>query len=176
MIEAAWLLQNDGFDFRLRIVGEAYAEERAYAQELHEMVDSLRLNDVVEFAGAVPFHAVVAEYQRASLMLNLSQTGSVDKALLEAMACGVPVLTSNEAFQPILAPWPDLLLPPDATAAQVAQRVKSLAAMPLDDRQTLAADTARHCPARSQLAAVGRRAGSGISQRRTSRKRRMIAA
>ncbi len=137
LIEAAWLLHVDGFDFRLRIVGEAYPEDRAYAEDLRAMVTRLRLENVVEFAGPVPFHAIVSEYQRASLMLNLSQTGSVDKALLEAMACAVPVLTSNEAFQSMLAPWPDLLLPVGARADLVAERIKTLAQMPLDDRQTL---------------------------------------
>ena len=35
-------------------------------------------------------------------MVNLSQTGSLDKAVLEAMACEVMVLTSNEAFDSML--------------------------------------------------------------------------
>jgi glycosyltransferase involved in cell wall biosynthesis len=137
MIAAAALLHHEGFDFRLRIVGEAYAEDRSYAESLKAQVERLGLNSVVEFAGAVPHHAIVSEYQHASLMLNLSQTGSVDKALLEAMACAMPVLTSNEAFQPILSPWPDLLLPPEADAAQVAERIQRLAALPDQERRSL---------------------------------------
>ena len=35
-------------------------------------------------------------------MVNLSGTGSLDKAGLEAMACGLPVITSNAAFRPLL--------------------------------------------------------------------------
>lgn len=139
MIDAAALLRNEGVDFCLRIVGEAYAEDRAYADALKAQVTNLDLDDVVEFAGAVPHHAIVSEYQGASLMLNLSQTGSVDKALLEAMACGLPVLTSNEAFQPILSAWPDLLLPPDATAQQIAEHINTLSTLPEPDRSHLGA-------------------------------------
>lgn len=38
-------------------------------------------------------------YRRASLFINLSTTGSLDKAVLEALACECPVLTTNEAFK-----------------------------------------------------------------------------
>jgi len=36
------------------------------------------------------------------LFVNLSDTGSIDKAVLEAMACGLKILTSNEAFKNIV--------------------------------------------------------------------------
>jgi glycosyltransferase involved in cell wall biosynthesis len=38
-------------------------------------------------------------YRRASLFINLSTTGSLDKAVLEALACECPVITTNEAFR-----------------------------------------------------------------------------
>ena len=110
MIETARLLRDADFDFCLRIVGEVYPEDRAYAQELQERVAEHDLSPVIHFVGPVAYHDTVAEYQNASLLLNLSSTGSVDKAVLEAMACGLPVITSNEAFRPILAQWQPLLL------------------------------------------------------------------
>ena len=41
-------------------------------------------------------------YQSGDLFVNLSDTGSLDKAVLEAMACGLKILTSNEAFKSVL--------------------------------------------------------------------------
>ena len=41
-------------------------------------------------------------YQGADIFVNLSSTGSIDKAVLEAMACGCLIITSNEAFKEIL--------------------------------------------------------------------------
>jgi len=42
--------------------------------------------------------------KHADIFINLSDTGSIDKAVLEAMASGCLVLTSNEAFTNILKP------------------------------------------------------------------------
>ncbi|MCE2490918.1 MAG: glycosyltransferase, partial [Anaerolineae bacterium] len=98
LITAAQLLKNHGTKFRLRLVGTVYPQDREYARDLHALVDKGALRDCVEFAGAVSHEQVPAEIRRAHILVNLSETGSVDKAVLEAMACGIPVVTSNEAF------------------------------------------------------------------------------
>jgi glycosyltransferase involved in cell wall biosynthesis len=134
MIEAADLLRHEGLDFCLRIVGEAYDEDRAYAQSLRALVAEHGLEAVVHFAGAVPHHQILAEYQQASLMFNLSSTGSVDKAVLEAMACGLPVITANEAFRPIL---PDRLLIPMHQPQLLADRIREIAALSQAEQQEM---------------------------------------
>ena len=58
----------------------------------------------VELAGAVPWLEVAGLMQRARVMVNASRTGSIDKVVLEAMACGALPLTCNEAFVPLLGP------------------------------------------------------------------------
>jgi len=49
--------------------------------------------------GARPYREVPELYRRATLLVNASLTGSVDKVVLEAMACERPVLTCNESFE-----------------------------------------------------------------------------
>ena len=44
------------------------------------------------------------QYQSASLFLHASATGSIDKAVLEAMSTGLPIVSSSEAFRPLLPP------------------------------------------------------------------------
>lgn len=56
----------------------------------------------VDFVGGIPHNQILPYYQNCDLFVNLSQTGSLDKAVLEAMACGKLVLTSNEAFKNVL--------------------------------------------------------------------------
>ena len=56
----------------------------------------------IEFLGSVPNYKMPEYYQEADFFINLSHTGSIDKVVLEAMACGIPVLTCNEAFKKIL--------------------------------------------------------------------------
>ena len=61
-------------------------------------------------------------YDTAALALNVSETNSMDKAVLEALATGCPVLSSNPAFRELLADHPGLVIKderPEAIAAQL---------------------------------------------------------
>ena len=136
IIAATQLLQAHGLCFRLRLVGQAYPQDRAYAQMLRLQVEESGLQARVEFAGSVTREQVPSELQRAHVMVNMSATGSLDKAVLEAMACGLPVVTANEAFVPLLAPWREQLLTPPDDPESLAQRIR--AQMTLDDDERAA--------------------------------------
>lgn len=126
-------------EVRLRVVGEAAPDHAAYARHLRELVTTLDIERLVTFVGPVTHEAVPQEYQQSDVMINLSQTGSVDKAVLEAMACGLPVITANEAFHALLAPWGDLLLIPPESPGKLAVSLVKLRAMPPDERRALGA-------------------------------------
>ncbi len=59
--------------------------------------------DRVHFLGKVSHQKTPELYRDADILINLSDTGSIDKVVLEAMASGTKVLTSNGAFKEILA-------------------------------------------------------------------------
>ncbi|MFH0820032.1 MAG: glycosyltransferase family 4 protein [bacterium] len=102
LIKAADILQNK-LDFKIKIIGSpGLAEQASYFFSLKEMVEKMNLREKVEFVGAVPHREIASYFKSADLFVNLSDTGSLDKAVLEAMASGALVLTSNEAFSKIL--------------------------------------------------------------------------
>jgi len=78
-------------DLRLLIVGEGPERQR-----LERMARALAVNDVTEFTGWVP-HTQVPEYlRRLSVYVAPSvQEESFGVAVLEASACGVPVVVSR---------------------------------------------------------------------------------
>ena len=76
----------------LRIVGDG--PERASLERLAQS-----LHAKVTFVGGVPHSRIRDEFRRAGLFLHTSETGSLDKLLLEAIACGCPVQTFNPAFK-----------------------------------------------------------------------------
>lgn len=129
LLAAAELMAEQGARFRLRFLGAIYPQDRGYAADLQARVGRSGLKDSVEFAGAVPHEQVPAELRRAHAMVNLSATGSIDKAVLEAMACGIPVVTANEAFVEMLAPWAGQALTPPDDPQALAQRLQGLMAM-----------------------------------------------
>lgn len=88
---------------RLKIIGDALLVEHIkYLESLRDLVKRNNLEDRVEFVGWIPNKDMVSFYQNADLFINASNTGSVDKVVLEAMASGCMVLTSNEAFGSIV--------------------------------------------------------------------------
>ena len=58
----------------------------------------------VRFLGALNQESMRSAYHRASAFVHASETGSIDKVVLEALACDVPVLTTADVFLKIGAP------------------------------------------------------------------------
>ena len=103
MINAAEILKNKDFNFEIKIAGAPILEsDTIYFEKLKEKIQEKKLDDIVEFVGPIPNKYIAEFYQSGDLFINLSDTGSLDKAVLEAMACGLKILTSNEAFKDIL--------------------------------------------------------------------------
>lgn len=105
MVEAVHKLIDQYSDIVLTIVGDSITkEDHEYKKEIEVKVKELGLKDHVFLVGAINPKDVIHYYQDSDLFINLSSTGSMDKAVLEAMSCGNKILTSNEAFRQILPP------------------------------------------------------------------------
>jgi len=90
-------------DLQLMIVGSPiYKKDQIYFERVKEYIAEKGLGENIHFLGSVPNQELPRYYQQASLFVNLSKTGSLDKAVLEAMSCDVPVVTTNEAFRGIV--------------------------------------------------------------------------
>lgn len=131
LIKAADILQESGIkDFVIEIYGRiGLSEHQGYYDSLVEFVNNANLDEIVKFQGELDYGYVDEIYNEADLFVNLSQTGSIDKAVLEAAACETLVLTSNEAFEKILNEISPLLFfrrdHPEDLAAKI-EGIKSL--------------------------------------------------
>jgi len=74
----------------LRIVGDG--EQR---EELVILVNKLGLKDRVEFVGEVSYDEIEREYQKGDVYVQLSKVEGMSNTVLEAMSCGLPVITTN---------------------------------------------------------------------------------
>lgn len=135
---AAELRSRVGFpSFELRIVGGAYENDLAYERSLRQRCERLALQNIVSFVGPVRWRETVDEYRKASVMVNLSDTGSLDKAGLEAMSCGVPLVTWNVAFQPLLKNVSTPLFLHERTPMAVASACEAIASLSVEVRRQL---------------------------------------
>jgi glycosyltransferase involved in cell wall biosynthesis len=97
VIEAFAIAKRAVPHLELLLVGDVRGEpDRAYRQELRERVNSLGLNDAVNFAGPVPYADLPRLLQKISVVVSVSNTTSLDKSLLEAMACGALPLGTKQ--------------------------------------------------------------------------------
>lgn len=103
LVDAAEILKSKNIDYDIKIAGAPILEsDKKYFEKLKEKIKEKQLEDKIKFVGPIPNKDIIDFYQEGDLFVNFSDTGSIDKAVLEAMACGLKILTSNEAFRGIL--------------------------------------------------------------------------
>ena len=129
LIKAADILVNEKGRKNLEfvVVGDVGTEaQREYLDRIKGMVRECQLERYFRFVGPVPHSEIGRYYQNCDIFVNLSHTGSLDKAVLEAMACGRVPLTCNEAFAPILGALDRRLLFPIGDVRTLAERIAIL--------------------------------------------------
>jgi len=108
---------------RLVIAGpQLTLDDDVYRREIDARIEELGLDRNVQVTGPMQQPETARLYRTAALHVNVSATGSMDKTVMEALACGCPVLTSNEAFATDLVSFPEMLLS-DPTPAALADRI-----------------------------------------------------
>lgn len=141
MLDALAIVRREhGLELRLRLFGAPYsADDRRYASELERHAQQLGLNGLVTFEGPVPFHSVPEAYHSGGVFLNLSETGSIDKAILESMASGCIPVSRNSSFESIARDNDLDWLVPEGGAERVAERIVDVLERPRGDRAQVAA-------------------------------------
>jgi glycosyltransferase involved in cell wall biosynthesis len=120
-----------GKAYQLDIYGPDSQEHPRYKDHLLALVRELELEAQVSFKGAVRHDAlpnILSEYR---VLLNCCE-GGLDRAMVEAMACGVPVISTNACFAEILPQkLVEMLYIPDNNFKQQAEALHRL--LSLDD-------------------------------------------
>lgn len=122
LVKFAIILQQKlGKPVKFVVVGEPYLEEDiGYLKKIKEYIQEQKAEGTMEFVGKVEHKYLGEYYKKADIFLNASRTGGVDKAVLEAAASGVAVLTSNSAFKNLL---PEECLFADENIAELENKV-----------------------------------------------------
>ena len=95
----AWALARSELgDRQLVVVGPGRDEK--YAAQLHTLAAELGISADVIFTGGVPLEETVRFYQAADAFVYPSLNETFGLPILEAMACGCPVVTSDTSAMP----------------------------------------------------------------------------
>jgi len=123
MLQTLDVLYARSENFIFTIVGEpTTVEEEEYARRLKEEIARRPYANKVDWRGAVLYHKLPALLREQDVLFNFATTGNMDKAGLEALAVGIPVIATNEAFKELLEPYGLLVRGDSAAVADALQK------------------------------------------------------
>ncbi len=129
LVDAAVRLRELGRldEFRFRLVGKEGSPAQAeYAAAIRRLVERRGLTAFFDFAGSTPYLEVNRHYAWADAFVSMQESRGLDKAGLEAMASGLPVLAANPSFGPLMGDLADRLLYPADKPGDLADRLMAL--------------------------------------------------
>jgi glycosyltransferase involved in cell wall biosynthesis len=141
LVEALHLLRQRGYSLRCALVGSPPERDNAYAEEVRRKVQTLNLEGSVQFVGPVPNNQLTQWYRRSFAHVSCSPSDqSLDKTVLEAMACGKPSLSSTLGFKETMDKWADRLLFQHANPEDLARKLEWLLRLSDAERQAIGMD------------------------------------
>jgi glycosyltransferase involved in cell wall biosynthesis len=138
ILRATKSLMDKGVITEVLIVGGPMnASDVQHEEELKKLASDLGLGKVVHFVGPVPHTSVIPYLRKSDVFVNCSNTGSLDKAVLEAMAVGTIPVTSNDGLRTTLEGYEATLMFPRADAEALAERLMHIKALSEEERRKL---------------------------------------
>jgi teichuronic acid biosynthesis glycosyltransferase TuaC len=96
LLDALRLLIERGHDVKLVIAGESYYQSyRREYDRLRQLVQGWNLGERIQFVGKISDAELVALMQSSALLVLPSRAESLGVVLIEALACGTPVVATR---------------------------------------------------------------------------------
>lgn len=98
LARAILLLEKENtLNIKFTIAGSPSWGNEKYAADVRELLKPLVDKGVVRFVGAVSHETASKFFNQNKVFINLTPSGSFDKTILEAMACGTLAIVANDS-------------------------------------------------------------------------------
>lgn len=134
LIKAANLLNEEGVNFVLNIVGKPGEKDQEYFEKIKNLAKELEEKGKIRFLGKIPNYKLSQVYNQNEILVNLTPSGSFDKTILEAMACELSVLASSKAFKNIL---PEQLIFKEKDPEDLKDKILNIFKMKEEEKEKL---------------------------------------
>lgn len=122
----------------LTIIGApVHDRDVLYQGSMRELSRTLGIEESVVWRGPLSREELALDLPMFGLCINMSTNGSLDKAGLEALSSGVPVVTRNEAFRSVLADDTALLIPASDDPESLVRTIIRIMALTPSERGAL---------------------------------------
>lgn len=135
LLEALGILFKEGIEFKASFYGTALPDDADYRDGVIARVRELGLGEKVKFHLGVPHASAPAIFDAHEIFINLASSGTYDKTLFEAAACGCLVIAASRDFAAIVGE--QYLVSEEVTV--VADKLREILALPEAERTVLAA-------------------------------------
>jgi glycosyltransferase involved in cell wall biosynthesis len=112
-------------------------EDEAYEKRLTTALSEKGIDPATIFKGAVPHKELPYRRAEAEYFLHASTTGSLDKAVLDAVVSGLLPVTSSQAYHELLGEYEPLLTYPEGDASALADRILELERLTEEEKETM---------------------------------------
>jgi glycosyltransferase involved in cell wall biosynthesis len=128
-------LQEQNVEFTADIVGDPTDVASTYAHDVRNLGAVLCLDGLLTMRPGVTNEQARDLFRSHSVYCNLTPSGSFDKTIGEAMACGAIAVVQNDALRGVL---PEKLVVTSDSAEDAANSMRSALELPENERRTIA--------------------------------------
>ena len=136
LLEALGALSREGIQFEASFYGTALPRDAEYRDGVIARSRDLGLNGNVKFYLGVPHTQAPEIFGKHEIFVNLASSGTYDKTMFEAVACGCVVVAASRDFATVVGEL--YLVSEDAKA--VADKLRELLALTPQGRASMATE------------------------------------
>lgn len=100
LVKAVKILKDEGYEIELRLAGKI--TDHAYGEKVKKYVEENELTECVKLLGVLDMEAIKGELAKAAIFSLVSHEENSPMGIEEAMAAGVPIVTSNKCGMPYM--------------------------------------------------------------------------
>lgn len=141
-------------DARLYFVGLAGKKDGDYERKLKEGLKDLIKSERVIFLGSISNKEMPSIYREKELLINVTDLGSFDKVVLEAMASGCLTIVSNSYFKDVL---PETMISDARNPDRLASSILRVLDMNLDQKHDLRHNLRKYVSERHSLDSLSKK-------------------
>lgn len=134
LIKALRILKDRGIIFVCDIVGDCLPRDINYLNLIKQEISDYNLGSLVRFYPGVSNMDTPGLYWQHQIFVNMTPSGSLDKTILESMACGSVPLMANKSLEDELD---NLLIFEEDSAESLADHLIYILDMPKEQREKI---------------------------------------